>query len=47
VIATARAYLAGKGDSPEQAGRMHVAFIKSVMLHVTVWTRPYVDAAGW
>jgi hypothetical protein len=47
VIATAREYLAAKGASPEQVDRMHAAFTKSVMLHVTVWTRPYVDAAWW
>ena len=47
VITTARGYLAAKGASPEQVDRMHAAFTKSVMLHVTVWTRPYVDAADW
>lgn len=47
VIATARGYLAAKGASPEQVDRMHAAFTKSVMLHVTIWTRPYVDAAQW
>ncbi|MEV6863400.1 protoglobin domain-containing protein [Streptosporangium subroseum] len=47
VIATAREYLAAKGASAEQVDRMHAAFTKSVMLHVTVWTRPYVDAVDW
>jgi hypothetical protein len=47
VIATSRDYLAAKGASPEQVDRMHAAFTKSVMLHVTVWTRPYVGAADW
>jgi hypothetical protein len=47
VIATARDYLAAKGASPEQVDRMHSAFTKSVMLHVTAWTRPYVDADEW
>ena len=32
---------------PDQVGRMHSAFTKSVMLHVTVWTRAYVDATMW
>jgi hypothetical protein len=36
-----------EGASPEQVDRMHAAFTKSVMLHVTVWTRPYVGAADW
>jgi hypothetical protein len=39
VIATSRDYLAAKGASPEQVDRMHAAFTKSVMPHVTVWTR--------
>ncbi|MDP9843546.1 protoglobin domain-containing protein [Streptosporangium lutulentum] len=47
VIATARDYLAAGGASAEQVDRMHAAFTKSVMLHVTVWTRPYVAAADW
>lgn len=47
VITTARDYLAAKGAAPEQVDRMHAAFTKSVMLHVTVWTRPYAGAADW
>jgi hypothetical protein len=47
VIATAREYLAAAGDAPEQIERMHAAFTKSVMLHVTVWTRAYVDDGSW
>ncbi len=47
VIATAREYLAATCASPEQVDRMHSAFTKSVMLHVTVWTRAYVDGASW
>jgi hypothetical protein len=47
VITTSREYLAAEGASPDEVSRMHAAFTKSVMLHVTVWTRPYVDAAMW
>jgi hypothetical protein len=47
VVATAREYLAATDESPEQVDRMHSAFTKSVMLHVTVWTRAYVDGASW
>ena len=47
MIATARGYLAAEGASPEQVDRMHAAFTKSVMLHVTVWTRAYVDDGSW
>jgi hypothetical protein len=46
VITTARDFLAAAGAPPERAERMHAAFTKSVMLHVTVWTRAYVDT-GW
>jgi hypothetical protein len=47
VITTAREYLAAKGASAEAVDRMHAAFTKSVVLHVTVWTRAYTDAADW
>jgi hypothetical protein len=36
-----------KTDHADSLDRMHAAFTKSVMLHVTVWTRRYVDAADW
>jgi protoglobin len=47
VIATARDYLSAKGATVQQVDRMHAAFTKSVMLHVTVWTRAYVDDTVW
>ena len=47
VITTSRGYLAAEGASPEQVDRMHAAFTKSVMLHVTVWTRAYADVTDW
>jgi hypothetical protein len=47
IIVTARGYLAAKGATPEQVDRMHSAFTKSIMLHVTVWTRAYADPASW
>lgn len=47
VVTTARTNLAATGATAEQVDRMHAAFTKSVMLHVTTWTRPYVDAADW
>ena len=42
-----REYLAATGAPPEQVDRMHSAFTKSVMLHLTVWTRAYVDDPTW
>ena len=47
VIATAREYLGATGAEPEQVDRMHSAFTKSVMLHLTVWTRAYVSDGSW
>jgi hypothetical protein len=47
VIATARGFLAATGAPPDQVDRMHSAFTKSVMLHVTVWTRAYTNDPGW
>jgi Protoglobin len=47
VMATARDYLGATGAPAEQVDRMHSAFVKSVMLHVTVWTRAYVDGSSW
>jgi Protoglobin len=47
VMATAREYLSATGAPATQVDRMHSAFIKSVMLHVTVWTRAYVDGSSW
>ena len=47
VIATARGYLAAGAAPAAHVDRMHAAFTKSVMLHVAVWTRAYVDHPGW
>jgi hypothetical protein len=47
VITTARQYLGAKGASSAQVDRMHAAFTRSVMLHVTVWARAYVDNGSW
>jgi hypothetical protein len=47
VIASSRDFLAAGGASKERLDRMHSAFTKSVMLHVTVWTRAYVDEPSW
>ena len=47
IITSARQYLGARGASPAQVDRMHAAFTRSVMLHVTVWTRAYVDNGRW
>lgn len=44
---SAREHLARKGHTPEEVDAMHAAWTKSVMLHVTAWTRPYVPNSDW
>jgi Protoglobin len=46
VVSTARRFLAAKGASGAELDRLHSAFTKSVVLHVTVWSRAYGDAGG-
>ena len=46
VIATGRKFLAADGAEGEELNRLHSAFTKTVMLHVTVWTRAYGNADG-
>ncbi|TPG32668.1 protoglobin domain-containing protein [Mycolicibacterium hodleri] len=47
IITSARDFLADEGRSTEQIDEMHAAFTKSVMLHVTVWTRAYTANNQW
>ncbi|TPG36694.1 protoglobin domain-containing protein [Mycolicibacterium hodleri] len=47
IIVTARNFLADERSSPEHVDEMHAAFTKSVMLHVTVWTRAYTSSTQW
>jgi hypothetical protein len=42
ITATLKPFLAKKGHSPEDVERMHQAWIKSVILQVTLWSHPYV-----
>ena len=46
VVSTSRRFLAADGATGEALDRMHAAFTKSVVLHVTVWSRAYGDAEG-
>lgn len=47
IITTARHYLTDERISAEHTDEMHAAFTKSVMLHVTVWTRAYTTDTQW
>lgn len=42
VTFTLRPFLAKKGHSAEDVEKMHAAWVKSCLLQVTLWTRPYV-----
>jgi hypothetical protein len=42
IFATLRPFLEKGGHSPEQVERMHQAWLKSVLLQVTLWSHPYV-----
>lgn len=42
VTATLRPFLARGGHGPDQVERMHAAWLKSVLLQVTLWSHPYV-----
>jgi hypothetical protein len=42
ITATLKPFLARKGHPTEDVERMHEAWIKSVLLQVILWSRPYV-----
>jgi hypothetical protein len=42
VTITLRPFLAKKGHSADDVGRMHAAWVKSCLLQVTLWSHPYV-----
>lgn len=40
-------FLTKKGSTPEAVEAMHRAWCKAVILHVTLWSRPYVADSEW
>src|SRR5271156_1232471 len=40
---TIKPYLAAKGHSGEDVGKMHTAWCKSVQMQVALWVKPYTD----
>lgn len=44
---TMRPFLAVKGHRAEEVDAMHRAWCKAVLLHVTLWSRPYVSENDW
>jgi Protoglobin len=41
---TIKPYLAAKGHSPEETGKMHQAWCKSMQIQVALWVGPYSDS---
>jgi hypothetical protein len=39
---TLKPFLAQKGHAPEQVEKMHQAWLKSLLLQVTLWSQPYM-----
>lgn len=44
---TVRPFLRRQGHSEQDVDGMHRAWCKMVLLHVTLWTRPYVAESDW
>ncbi|GIW05996.1 MAG: hypothetical protein KatS3mg060_0801 [Dehalococcoidia bacterium] len=47
ITATLKPFLAKKGHSAEEVERMHQAWLKSVILQVALWSRPYVKEGDY
>jgi hypothetical protein len=47
MLATLRPFLAKNGHSPQDVEAMHQAWTKSLVLQVTLWSRPYVRDGDW
>ena len=47
LVATLKPFLANKGHAPDQVENMHLAWLKSMLLQVTLWSQPYVTAGDF
>jgi hypothetical protein len=47
ITATMKEFLAKKGHDQDDVDKMHQAWFKAVVLHVTLWSRPYVEGDLW
>lgn len=47
IFATVKPFLAAGGAEPADVEQMHQAWLKAVLLQVTLWTQPYVQEGGW
>lgn len=46
-MSTIRHLLAAKGHGAEEVDRMHQAWTKALVLHVALWSHPYVRDGDW
>lgn len=44
---TLKPFLAKKGHSADDVEKMHAAWVKSVLIQMALWSRPYVAASDW
>jgi len=47
VTATVKPFLGKKGASAEQVEAVHQAWLKSVLLQVTLWSYPYIKDSDY
>jgi hypothetical protein len=47
IWATLKPFLAKKGHSSEDVEKMHQAWLKSLLLQIALWSRPYVKDGDW
>lgn len=47
IYATVRPFLEQGGADSATVERMHQAWLKSVLLQVTLWSQPYLQEGGW
>ena len=47
IYATVRPFLEQGAADPARVERMHQAWLKAVLLQVTLWSQPYLQEGGW
>ncbi|MCA3748463.1 MAG: protogloblin ApPgb, partial [Rubrobacter sp.] len=47
ITATMRRFLEGGGRTDEEVEKMHQAWFKAVVLHVTLWSQPYAKEGSF
>lgn len=47
ILTTIKDFLRRKAQPAGEVERMHDAWTKAVLLHVTLWTWPYAKDGGW